>query len=323
MAGRTVSPTVPALAMQPTFDPVTLRLFVAVCEERSIARAAEREAIVASAVSKRIGAVEREIGAPLLVRRRRGIEPTAAGEALLRQARDVLGVMARMHAELSEFSTGVRGNVRVVASVSVLAEALPDDIGAFLTRWQDVRVSLDERMSHEVVRDVREGAADLGVLWDAADLEGLASSPYRSDHLCVAVPPTHAYACRRSLAFADTLDEVSIGVAPGGLMDTLLKRQAAIAGRSLACRIQVSSLDAACRIVAAGLGIAVLPREATAPHAGASRVVMVPLADPWAARRFVVCTRPDRPLPAAARLLVAHLGAHARAAPSGARRSRR
>ncbi len=122
------------------------------------------------------------------------------------------------------------------------------------------------------------------------------------------MPPAHAYARLRSLAFADTLDEVSIGVAPGGLMDTLLKRQAAIAGRSLACRIQVSSLDAACRIVAAGLGIAVCRREATVPHAGASRVVMVPLADPWAARRFVVCTRPDRPLPAAARLLVAHLG---------------
>jgi len=87
------------------FDPVTLRLFVAVCEERSIARAAAREAIVASAVSKRIAAVERDVGAPLLVRGRRGIEATAAGEALLRQARDVLGAMERMRAELSEFSS--------------------------------------------------------------------------------------------------------------------------------------------------------------------------------------------------------------------------
>ncbi len=68
--------------MQSDFDPVTLRLFVAVCEEGNIARAAEREAIVASAVSKRIAAVEAQIGAPLLVRRRRGIEPTAAGLAL-------------------------------------------------------------------------------------------------------------------------------------------------------------------------------------------------------------------------------------------------
>lgn len=309
--------------MEPTFDPVSLRLFVAVCEEGNIARAAEREAIVASAVSKRIAAIEREIGAPLLVRRRRGVEPTAAGGALLRQARDVLGVMARMRAELSEFATGVQGSVRVVASVSVLAEALPDEIGAFLKRWQAVRVSLDERISPEIVRGVREGSADLGVLWDAADLTGLATVPYRSDHLCVAVPQTHALARCRALAFADTLDEVSIGVAPGGLMDTMLRRQAAMAGRSLAYRIQVSSLDAACRIVAAGLGIAVLPREATAPHAVPPGLAMIPLADGWAVRRFVVCTRPDRPLSAAARLLAEHLGAQARVAPAETRRSRR
>lgn len=68
------------------FDPVTLRLFVAVCEEGIIARAADRESVVASAVSKRIAAVEAQIGAPLLVRGRRGIEPAAAGQALLRQA---------------------------------------------------------------------------------------------------------------------------------------------------------------------------------------------------------------------------------------------
>src|SRR5262245_3759364 len=152
-----------------TFDPVTLRLFVAVCEERNIARAAEREAIVASAVSKRIAAIEADIGTPLLVRGRRGIEPTGAGQSLLRLSREVLATMARMHAELSEFASGVQGSVRVVASPSVLAEKLPEDIGRFLARYQAVRVSLDEQVSHELLRTVREGAADLGVVWDAAD----------------------------------------------------------------------------------------------------------------------------------------------------------
>src|SRR3954452_19117303 len=99
--------------MPKSFDPVTLRLFVAVCEERNIARAAAREALVPSAVSKRIAVIEQDIGASLLVRGRRGIQPTAAGEALLRQARDVLAQMERMHAELSEFATGVHGSVRV------------------------------------------------------------------------------------------------------------------------------------------------------------------------------------------------------------------
>src|SRR4051794_14556769 len=92
--------------MHRPFDPVSLHMFIAVCDERNIARAAEREAIVASAISKRMTALEEEAGVTLLKRGRRGIEPTPAGEAMLRQAREVLGLMERMRGELSEFATG-------------------------------------------------------------------------------------------------------------------------------------------------------------------------------------------------------------------------
>ncbi len=293
--------------MARTFDPVTLRLFVAVCEERSIARAAEREAIVASAVSKRIAAIEAEIGTPLLVRGRRGIEPTGAGQSLLRLSREVLSTMARMHAELSEFASGVQGSVRVVASPSVLAEKLPEDIGRFLARYQAVRVSLDEQVSHELLRTVREGAADLGVVWDAADTGGLHAQPYRSDHLCVAVPPGHRLATRRRVKLADIIDEPSVGVASGGLMDVLLRREAAKLAREPVYRITVSSMDAACRIVVAGLGIAVLPREAAALHAQHSQLKLVPFDHSWARRRFVIVSRGEDSLSASARLLMEHL----------------
>ncbi|MFO1299595.1 MAG: LysR substrate-binding domain-containing protein [Burkholderiaceae bacterium] len=289
------------------FDPVTLRLFVAVCEERNIARAAARDSLVASAVSKRIAAIEREIGTTLLVRGRRGIEPTAAGEVLLRQARDVLGAMERMHAEISEFATGVHGSVRVTASVSALAEWLPDDIAAFLARYRSVRVSLDEGVSREIVHAVREGAADLGVLWDAGALGGLRTTPYRSDHLCVVVHATHPLARHRRLRYEQTLDHSSVGVAPGGMVEAMLRRQAALLGRAPANRIQVSGLDAACRIVAAGLGLAILPREAITPTASATGLVVVPLADRWALRRFAICWRSDETLSPTARVLVEHL----------------
>lgn len=298
--------------MDRPIDPVTLRLFVSVCEERNIARAAAREAIVASAVSKRIGALEREVGAALLLRGRRGIEPTAAGEVLLRQARELLGSMARLRSELSEFASGVHGSVRVMASVSALAEELPDDIAGFLARHQSVRVSLDECVSPDIVRGVREGVADLGVLWDAIDLQGLRSRPYRSDHLVVAVHREHPLARRKSLRFEETLAHAFIGVAPGGTMDTLLRRQAALLGRLPIYRIQVSSLDAACRIVAAGLGVAIVPLEATAAQARAMNLVTLKLRDAWALRRFVICSRPDTMLSATARLLLEHLAATAR-----------
>src|SRR5690349_1555321 len=96
-----------------SFDPVSLRLFVAVCEERNIAVAARREAIVPSAVSKRISQMESEAGVQLLERGRRGVEVTPAGETLWRYARETLALLDRVQSELSAFSSGVQGHVRV------------------------------------------------------------------------------------------------------------------------------------------------------------------------------------------------------------------
>lgn len=293
--------------MSRPLDPVALQSFVAVCEEGSIAAAALRESIVASALSKRIGALETEVGVTLLLRRRRGVEPTPAGETLLAHARELLAGLERMRVELGAFGTGVQGSVRVLASPSVLAEQLPDDIGRFVEQHPALRVSLDERVSGRIVRSLRDGAADLGVLWDAADLAGLSSVPYRSDNLCAAMASSHPLARRPSLRYAELLDAMSIGVTPGGLMDQMLRRQAALIGRLPAYRIQVSNMDAACRIVAAGIGIAVLPREVAVPHAGAGRIALVPIAEAWAVRRFVVASRREPLRSASARRLLEFL----------------
>ena len=273
-------------------DPVSLQHFVAVCEEGNIARAAVRESLVASALSKRVAALEAEVGVPLLIRRRRGVELTPAGQALLARAREVLGGLDRLRVELRGFGSGIQGSVRILASPSVLAEKLPDDIALFVAEHPAIRISLDEKMSPDIVRGVREGTADLGVLWDMVDLAGLDASPYRRDRLCVAMHPGHPLARRPSLRFAEMLEHASINVSPGGQLDQLMRRQAALLGRLPLHRMQVSSLDTACRIVGAGLGLAVLPLEAAAPHAGAGRLSLVPLAEPWALRQFVVLARP-------------------------------
>lgn len=293
--------------MKRLFDPVTLQLFVAVCDEGNIGRAAEREAIVPSAISKRIAALEEDLGVTLLVRSRRGIEPTPAGEVLLRQARNILSVMERAHGELSEFSSGVVGSVRVLASMSALSEYLPDDVAHFLATYAAVRVSLEERVSSELVRGVREGQADFGVCWDVGDLSGIRTESYRSDHLCIAVRPDHPLANRDSLAFADALAHEFVDIQAGSMMHTMLQRFAAIAGQPLRYRVQVSTIDAAMRIVAANLGMAVVPREVVGPLAHTLGLRLLPLTDTWAQRRFVICTRPDVALSATARLLVTFL----------------
>jgi len=293
--------------MSRPLDPVSLQLFVAVCEEGSLAAAAARESLVPSALSKRIAALESQIGLPLLQRRHRGVVPTPAGDALLTRAREVLRALDSTRAELGAFAEGAQGSVRLLASPSAMAEALPDDLAQFMARHPRLKVSVEEMVSPQIVRSLRDGAADLGVLWDVGDLSGLHLEPYRSDRLCVAMAPSHPLARRPALRYADTLTTDVVGVAVGGLMDQMLRRQAALLGTVPVYRMQVSNMDAACRVVAAGLGLAILPREVAVPHAGAGRLALVTLDEPWAERRLVVASRPDPLRSASARLLAQHL----------------
>jgi DNA-binding transcriptional LysR family regulator len=296
------------------FDPVSLRLFVAVCEERNIALAAAREAIVPSAVSKRISAMEQQTGTRLLERGRRGVVVTPAGETLLRYARDLLQTMDRMHAELSEFAKGVQGHVRVFASMSAIAQFLPEDISAFIQRHERVRVSFDEKVSTEVVRGVEEGRADIGICWDAADLRGLRALPYHRDQLAVAVHPSHPLAPRSAVAFEDTLAFDQVDILAGSIMQAAQQRYAAAVGKTIRHRIQVSTVDAACRIVAANLAIAIVPRDVAAAAQQALRLKIIPLTDAWARRQFVLCVRDEAALSVPARLLVDSLCESAKSA---------
>jgi DNA-binding transcriptional LysR family regulator len=289
------------------FDPVSLQLFVAVCEEGNIARAAQRQAIVPSAVSKRLSALERAAGIQLLERGRRGVTVTPAGEALWRNARELLQTMDRVQAELGEYSKGVQGHVRVFASMSAIAEFLPEDIGIFLKQHERVRISLEEHVSSDVVRGVADGRVDLGVCWDAVDLRGLQAFPYRGDHLAVIAHPEHPLARRKSAYFEDTIDFEHVDIVAGSIMTAVQQRHAALAGKAMRYRIQVSTVDAACRIVAANLAVAIVPREGAGALQQALKLKIIPLRDAWARRRFVVCVRDKATLTVPARLMLESL----------------
>ncbi len=295
--------------MAKPLDAQSLRLFVAVCEQGSLAAAAQEQALVASALSKRIAALEADTGVVLLQRGRRGVVPTPAGEALLRQAREILAGMDRARAELADFGRGVRGSVRVLASTSALAQRLPDDLAGFLAAQPGLRIDLAEIVSPEIVRQVQQGSADLGVLWDRADCADLQVHPYRADRLCVAVVPGHPLARRGQLRFAEVLQHELIGIGPGGLMDALIRRQAALLGLLPHYRAQASGIDAASRMAAAGLGLAIVPQEAATPFAGAGRLRLLPLHEDWARRALVLVTRAEPLCSTPTRLLRAHLQA--------------
>ncbi|GKT01414.1 LysR family transcriptional regulator [Acidovorax sp. SUPP3434] len=290
-------------------DLTSLQLFVAVCELGSIGRAAEREFIAASAVSKRLSDLETAVDTALLYRHSRGVTLTPAGESLLHHARTVLFGLERMQGELSEYADGVRGHVRMHANISAIVQFLPEDLGAFARAHSQVKIDLQEHLSPDVLQAVREGAADLGLCHTGAtaEPEGLQSRPYRSDRLVLVVPQGHVLSRHSAIKFEALLDCDIVGLQANSSISLAMHQAAAQAGRPLRQRIQVTGLDAMCRMIDNGLGVGLLPDRAFALMRGVGRLQSVALDEPWSQRELRLVARDFDTLPVTARLLVEHL----------------
>ncbi len=289
------------------FDLFTLQLFVAVIEEGSIARAAEREHIAASALSKRIKELERSVRTPLIARNARGISPTIAGREFANRARTILHSLEDLSYEMRDFSNGQRGLIRIFANVSVITQFLPIELKQFLQRYPNIQIDLREGISSVITRAVAENVADIGIYTQADDEHGLTVFPYHSDTLVLVVPKNHSLGKLKSVSFSETLEEEYVGMHKESPLNYLLTRAASAAHRSLKLRCQVTAFDAVIAMVRVGLGIGIVPsRSATALYASAG-VRIVPLTDAWAVRDLRLCVRSPDSLAAPAKLLLDHL----------------
>ena len=294
-------------------DLTSLQLFVAVCELGSIGKAATREFIAASAVSKRLSDLEAALGTQLLYRHTRGVRLTPAGESLLHHARSVLFSLEKMQGELSEYADGVRGHVRVHASMSAIVQFLPEDLGAFTSAHPQIKIDLEEHLSTEVIRAVAEGAADLGIcnsaVMTSVGTSQLQTKAYRTDNLVLVVPVGHALHGQAAIYFEAALDYDQVGLHATSSIYLAMRQAAFDLGRTIKLRIHVTGLDAMCRMIANGLGVGVMPRRAFELTQGASQLAAIELLDDWANRRIDLVARDFTSLPVTARLLVEHLTA--------------
>lgn len=293
----------------PDLDLKSLRLLVAVCDHANIKLAAELEHIEPSAISKRIAQLELTLGTQLLVRNRRGVEPTAAGLALVEHARNMLFTAERIRTDIASFSRGIKGHVRLVASASAIAEQLLDDIAEFMRddANQNIQIDIEERFSRDLVRLVADGGASIGVCWDNLDFHGLEKRPYRHDDLALVVHRDHPLAARRSVSFEQTLKFDQVGLPPATAVHTMLSRAAARVGQTIRYRAIVSNFDAELRVVAAGLGLSITPRQIATRYEKLYGIRVVRLSDAWAKRRFAISFRDTESLHPAAQRLVGFL----------------
>jgi DNA-binding transcriptional LysR family regulator len=291
-------------AMALRFDLTDLRLFLTVLECGSLTQGARAMHLALASVSERIAGMEAALGAPLLERNRRGVRATAAGEALVPHARAILGQVEQMRGELRTYATGLKGRIRLLSNTAAMTAFLPPQLCRFLAAYPDLSIDLEERPSADIVQAMVGKRADLGIVADVTDLGTLQTHLVSSDQLVVVVSPAHRLARLTQLSFADVLDEPIVGVADTAL-ETHLAERAARLGRQLDYRIQLRNTEHVALYVEAGIGIAIV--SAAVARTFRRELVVLPLAESWAARRIYLCARDFSALTPHAALLAQQL----------------
>jgi len=265
------------------FDLTTLRLFVAVCDAKSIKRVAERERLDASAIIRRIAKLEDQLRTPLIKRVSRGVQATPEGAVLCEHAKKLVSDAQKIAINLARSKFAFTGTLTVAASSANVASVLTDDVATFLllAEHRRVQIIVNEMMSKDVVQAVREGQASLGVIWDSTETSGLQHVNYWNDRIAVVMKSSHPLADREELYLADVhhLDRVTMRHTRH--TEALLIRTGAIPDDHSTFRLEVPTWEAGLRATAHGVGVFFCSAQLARMYSKAWDLRVMPLADPW------------------------------------------
>jgi len=271
------------------FDLVDLQLFIAVADQRSITRGAERSHLALASASERMKGLEDALGVALLKRGRRGVELTAAGESLLDHARIVIHQVEAMQGDLAAYASGIRASVLLLANTSGLSEHLPRALAAFLREHPDINVDVEERESADIATAIASGVADLGFAAEHALPDSVERFLFSEDRLALVAARRSELGARRQIDFQEVTDRDFVGLTASTALQVHISRHAAKLGARLRVRARLRDFDAICQMVAADVGVAVVPETAAKRCARSMPIVAIRIRDGWANRRLTIC----------------------------------
>ncbi|MEW9570493.1 LysR substrate-binding domain-containing protein [Rhodanobacter sp. Si-c] len=290
------------------FDFRQLRYFIAVAEELSFTRAAIRLHISQPPLSQQIQALERDLGVSLLERSKRKVALTEPGQVFLEQARQILAQAELARSRTAAVAAGHSGQLRLAYTVSVsFHPALPRALLRHRQAAPEVSIQLCEMYTEPQFAALLANEIDVGFVRDEPrhiqDARQLQLRVLDREPLLLALPSSHPLATREELRMADVADEAFV-TQPRELAATLHDRLRKLAGEAgFQPRIvqQAQQINGLLALVAAGLGLALVPATMRVVHlAGVS---YVPLADHSAHLLLAVASRIGDPSPVLAQFL--------------------
>ncbi|HEY3727626.1 MAG TPA: LysR substrate-binding domain-containing protein [Solirubrobacteraceae bacterium] len=281
-----------------------LRYLVALAEERNFTRAAASEHIAQPALSQQIRRLEAELGLALVERTTRRVSLTDAGELLMVRARRILAELEAAETELQALRGMYTGHVTIGAMHTMGPVDLSLALALFHERHPHVDFTVREQTSEEMAEMLRVDELDLAFLsvTERVESHGLGLHQLVSEELVAVLPRQHRLGKRRQVRMAELAEDSFISFRDGSRLRELLVGAGRDAGFAPRVTLESNESERVRRLVARGLGVAVLPRsDAVGPGA---EVCVASLVAPTLRRDITLAWREGRRhAPAAAEFL--------------------
>lgn len=276
----------------------TLRVFVEVVRQGGFSQAAEVVSLTQSSVSKAVRTLEDELGTPLLNRIGHKSELTAAGEIAFRRALVLLAERNDLIAEINDLRDLKGGTLRIGLPPVGCGVLFAQMFATYRSRYPRVNIELIEHGSKKLRECLEAGEVDLAALLIPID-ETFAYQQVRNEPLVAVLPGAHSLSRRKRINFSDLADSPFILFEEGFALNALI--MAACDRRGIVSRVTARSgqIDFIADLVAAGLGVAFLPRMLAQKHKHAG-IALVPLEEPDTDWNIALAWRAGAHLPPAA-----------------------
>jgi DNA-binding transcriptional LysR family regulator len=280
-----------------------LEYFVAVAEEASFTRAAQRIHVAQPGVSAQIGRLERELGQQLFDRSGRRVRLTEVGAAVLPYARAALGAVAGARLAVDELTGLVHGRVAVGMVTACSTPALFDLLADFHRMHPAVEISLSEANSDRLIDGLRDGSLDLALIGTGgAPAAGLVTRVLLDEPLVAAVRSDDPLAARETVTLRALQERPLICLSPGTGLRTCIDDAFSAAGLRPRIALEASDPGVLAVLAARALGVAILPASLAMAHSAELHTVAI--TRPALRARIELAWRPDGPASPAARALI-------------------
>ncbi|HEV2042551.1 MAG TPA: hydrogen peroxide-inducible genes activator, partial [Casimicrobiaceae bacterium] len=276
-----------------------LRYIVAVAQEKNFGRAAQRCFISQPALSVAIQKLEEELQTKLFERGKSEITVTPVGERIVEQAHKVLEEAARIRDIAQAGRNQLAGLFRLGAIYTVAPYLLPDLVPALNALAPDMPLEIEENLTEQLEAALKSGRIDAAIIALPFQPPGIVTEFLYEEPFQVVVPQRHPWAKRKTIDPSELAGEHAILLNVGHCFRDQVLESCPELNRGDAPVTRSNSLETIRNMVASGLGISVLPRDALTPKYHSRLVVPVPFAKPVPSRRIALAYRRSFPRPAA------------------------